>query len=519
MTAIPALPPLDLGIAVAYVLAVILVGLRLTRRDADPADFFLAARHARWPTIGLSLVASNISPTALIGITGSAYALGVSVYNYEWLAAVVLAGFAIVYLPAVLSSQAYTMPEFLERRYDGRIRLWFAVLTLVLNLLLDAAGTLYGGALLLQLAVPALSLQVAVLLLSIIAGVYAVTGGLRAVMYTEAAQAIVIITASLILAFLSFRAAGGLLEVIAFAPPEKLSLIRPASDPVMPWTGLLFGAPILGFYFWCNNQFMVQRMLAARSLTDGQKGALLAGALKLLSLVTFVLPGIAALKLYPGLSQSDQAYPSLVFGLLPTGLLGILLAGFFGAMLAQLSATFNSAATIITLDIMRGRTRMDDQAMVRVGRIATIASMVVAALWSPQIARFPSLWQYLQSILSYATPPVVALFAIGMLWRGANSRGAMSAVVVGSLVGAAFLALNVSGTFPVQFLHVAAIVFVTSATALVVGSLYRRSVSAIADASGIGQTIRGFSIDATPGVLWSAAGLMAATAAIVIAFR
>ena len=519
MTAVRALAPVDLGIAVAYVLAIILVGLRLTRRDADPADFFLAARHARWPTIGLSLVASNISPTALIGITGSAYALGISVYNYEWLAAVVLAGFAIVYLPAVLASRAYTMPEFLERRYDRRIRLWFAMLTLVLNLLLDAAGTLYGGALLLQLAVPALSLQGAVLLLSILAGIYAVTGGLRAVMYTEAAQAIVIIAASLALAFLAFQAAGGLRDVIAFAPPEKLSLIRPATDLTMPWTGLLFGAPVLGFYFWCNNQFMVQRMLAARSLADGQKGALLAGALKLLTLVAFVLPGIAALKLYPGLGQSDQAYPSLVFGLLPTGLLGILLAGFFGAMLAQLSATFNSAATIITLDIMRGRTRMDDRTMVRFGRIATIASMGIATLWSPQIARFPSLWQYLQSILSYATPPVVALFAIGMLWRGANNRGAMAAVVVGSLSGVALLALNVSGIFPVQFLHVAAIVFASSAVALVVGSLSYHPVSAIAENSGVGQTMAGFSIDATPGVLWSAAGLMAATAAIVIAFR
>lgn len=513
MDALSAIPLPDMVIAMAYVVAIIVAGLVFTRRGAGAADFFLAARHARWPTIGLSIVASNISPTALIGITGSAYALGITVYNYEWLAAVVLAVFAIVYLPGVLASGVYTMPELLERRYGRGVRLWFAVLTLVLNLLLDAAGTLYGGALLLRLAVTALSMQMAVLVLAGLAGVYAVTGGLRAVMYTEAAQAVVVIGASLALAFLAFDAGGGIHAVLAAAPPDKLSLIRPAGDPVMPWTGLLFGAPILGFYFWCSNQFMVQRMLAARSLIDGQKGALFAGALKLLTLAAIVLPGLAALKLYPGLTSSDQAYPRLVLDLVPSGLLGVLLAGFFGAMMAQLSATFNSAATILTIDVLNGRTRMSEAAQVRTGRLATLASMVIAALWAPRIGAFPSLWQYFQSILSYATPPAVALFAIGMLWRGANGRGAGLAALLGSMTGAALLALNVAGTIHLHFLHVAAIVFAVSAAALVLGSLSARAPAA----AGLRET--GFAVRAAPVIWWWASALMIATAMVVFAFR
>lgn len=475
------LSTIDLALIALYVGGIIAFGFVFTRRTISASDYFLASHQARWPIIGLSLVASNISPSALIGITGSAYAIGISVYNYEWMAAVVLALFAFAYLPILLRSRVYTMPEFLEQRYDGRARLWFAGLTLLLNMALDAAGGLYCGAVLLRQVAPALSLQEAAAILALLAGLYALAGGLRAVMYTEAVQAVIVLGSAFLLSALAFRHAGGWDAVMQAAGPSKLSLIRPADDDYMPWTGLLLGAPVLGFYFWCTNQGMVQRMLAARSLADGQRGALFAGMLKLLTLFAIVLPGIAAISLYPGLRHGDDAYPRMVFDLMPRGLLGLALAAFVGALMAQLSATYNSAATLVAMDfIRRARPALDGKALVRWGRIATGGCMIISILWAPQIDRFASLWQYMQAVMAYATPPVVALFGIGALWPRANAAGAFATILTGSGLGALLFALNLTGLVQVQFLHVAAILFAACAITLVVASLLTASPGKLA---------------------------------------
>ncbi len=476
------LAPTDAAMAIAYVAALVALGMVLSRRKASADDYFLASHSAGWPTIGLSLVASNISPTALIGITGSAYAIGISVYNYEWMATVVLVGFGAIFLPMVLRSGVYTIPEFLERRYDVRARVWFAVLTLLLTTLLDAAGALYGGAVLLQVVLPNVGLAMLIVVLAAAAGLYAITGGLRAVIYTEVVQGVVVLGSALLLAVLAVERAGGWAAIMAAVPDAQRSLIRPADDAFMPWTGLVFGAPVLGFFFWCTNQFMVQRVLAARSIADGQKGLLLAGLLKLTTLFIIVLPGLAALLLYPGLTRGDQAYPRLMFDLLPTGLVGILLAAFLGALLAQLSATYNSAATVVAMDfIKRWRPEMPERRLVRWGRIATFCCMLLSVVWAPQIDRFPSLWQYLQSVMAYTTPPVVALFVIGTMWRKATADGAFWSIMVGSGLGALLFGLFVTGAYEVQFLHVAALVFAASAVTLVVASLATADRQVVSD--------------------------------------
>lgn len=466
------LAPLDVAMAVGYVVAVVLVGMLWSKRRASSDDFFLASHQARWPMIGLSLVASNISPTALIGITGAAYAIGISVYNYEWMAAAILVVFAAVFLPMVLRSGVYTVPEFLERRFDVRVRIWFAILTLLLTVLLDAAGSLYACAVLLKLLMPELSLPVLVVGIALIAGLYTVAGGLRAVLHTETIQGVVVLASALVLSVLAVDRAGGWSVIMASAPPAQLSLIRPADDPYMPWTGLLLGAPILSFFFWCTNQYMVQRMLAAKSIADGQIGLLFAAFLKLTTLFLIVLPGIAALTLYPGLARGDEAYPRLLLELLPTGLVGILLAAFVGATLAQLSATYNSAATIVAIDfVKRLRPELPGHLLVRWGRLATLACMLASVIWAPQIDRFPSLWQYLQAVMAYTTPPVVALFLIGTLWRGATAQGAIWAIMLGGGLGLMLFTLLVVGVAEIQFLHVAAWVFAVSAVTLIVVSL------------------------------------------------
>jgi SSS family solute:Na+ symporter len=469
------LPIIDTGVLALYLTGLLAFGLILTRRRATASEYFLASQKAGWSAIGLALVGSNISPGVLIGVTGSAYAFGISVFNYDWTGTVILVVFALFFLPAVLAAKVYTMPEFLERRYDARVRIWFSVLTLALYILLDAAGALYCGTLVLKFVIPGLSMSAGVLLLALLAVIYSVTGGLRSVLYTQAVQGVVGLGSALFLAIFAFHTAGGWSAVMHAAPPGHLNLVLPASDPIMPWTGMAFGLPVMAFYYWCTNQVIVQRMLAAKSTADGQKGALFAGFLKLLILFLIILPGVAGLLLYPRLASPDEIYLRMAFGLMPTGLLGLLIAAFLGALMAQLSAAYNSAATLVTMDFVRRlRPGASDASVVRWGRISTIVCMVISALWAPQIVRFPSLWQYFQAVLAYATPPAAALFLLGMLWPRANGRGAIWAVAAGSGLGLVLFALSVTKVWPLPFLDAAFLVFVISLVALVLASLTRR---------------------------------------------
>jgi solute:Na+ symporter, SSS family len=466
------LAPLDWAVVGIYLIAIVGFGLYVSRGSKGASGYFLASRSISWPFIGLALLASNISSTTLVGLAGSAYSTGISVYNYEWMAAIVLVFFCIFFLPFLLRSQVYTLPEFLERRYDGRARTYFSALTIFLNIVVDTAATLYGGALMFKLVFPHVDLVWIVAALALSAGVYTIAGGLVAVILTETVQAVILLAASVFITFYAFDAAGGWDKVMSTVDPAKLSLIRPLDDPGVPWLGLVLGVPLLGFYFWCTNQFMVQRVLAAKDENHGRWGALFAGLLKLPILFFMVLPGTAAILLYPTLENTDTVYPRLVFDLLPTGLVGLVVAGFLAALMSSIASTFNSASTLVTMDfVRRWRPAMKDADLVRTGRIATLIFMGLAVLWAPMIENFQSLWTYLQSILAYASPPVVALFVIGLFWRGANAAGAIAAIVTG--VGAGvflFWSIVITQQVSLHFLYVAPILFAISATALVVGS-------------------------------------------------
>lgn len=517
------LAQLDIGITAIYLAALILLGFVLSQRgQTSTSDYFLASRKTSWPAIGLALVGTNISPGVLIGITGSAYAFGISVYNYDWMATVILVIFAVYFLPAVLASRVYTMPEFLERRYDWRVRAWFSALTLLLYILLDAAGTLYCGTLVLRFLLPGVSFQNAVAILAVLSVLYSVTGGLRAVLYTQAIQAVMVLASAFLLAVFAFDKAGGWQAVLHDVPSEALSLIRPASDPLMPWTGLAFGAPVIAFYFWCTNQVIVQRMLAARSIEDGQKGALFAGFLKLSTLALIVLPGVAGRLLYPHIGQADEIYLRLAFGVLPAGALGLLVAAFLGALMAQLSASYNSAATLVTMDfVKRLRPEANEKTVVVWGQISTILCMILSALWAPQIIRFPSLWQYFQAVLAYATPPVAALFLGGMLWPRATAKGGIWAMACGSGVGLALFALSAAGLSKLQFLNAAAIVFVATLAILISVSLVTKQKAEEQERFAnftFAKTIAQAQLGTSSVKLWALA-LLGLTAIVVMAFR
>lgn len=463
----------DAAVVAIYVPALVLLGARASRRQRHAEDYFLASRGSRWPAIGLALLASNISSTALIGLAGAAFATGISVYDYEWSAAVVLVFFCVFLLPFVLSSRVYTMPEFLERRYDGRARLYFAILTLFLNVTVDAAAALYSGSLVLRVLFPASPLWVIVSALAGAAGLYTVLGGLRAVIYTEVIQGILLFLGAVVIALAAFSQAGGWHTVMTSVPPDKLSLIRPVGDPGVPWPGLLLGIPVLGFYYWCTNQFIVQRALSARTLEHGRAGVLFAGLLKLPVLFLMVLPGTCAILLFPHLRRADLVYPSLVFGLLPAGLVGLVAASFAAATMASVASTLNSASALITMDIIRrAAPSLADARVVRIGRAATAALLLVAMIWAPQLERFPSLWQYLQAMLAYAVPPVVALFLVGLFWRGATAAGANATLLAGTACGIVlFLANVVFHWIHMHFLYVAPVLLLADALILISVSL------------------------------------------------
>lgn len=519
---------IDIAIIALYALMLCGLALHAARRRGGTGEYFLASRGASWPVVGLSLLASNISSTTLIGLSGAAYLTGISVFNYEWMAAVVLVAFTAIMLPSLLASGVYTMPEFLERRYDRSLRLYFAALTLFLNIVVDAAGTLYAGAFLFRLIYPDVALWIIVAGLAAAAGAYTIVGGMRAVLHTEVLQAIILLGGSAVIAILTFTRAGGWDAVMAAVPASHLSLIRPLGDPAVPWLGLVTGVPILGFYFWCTNQFMVQRVLAARSLDHGRWGSLFAGLLKLPVLYLMVLPGVAALLIFRDLPSADLVYPRLLFGLVPHGLMGLVIAGFLAAAMSSLAATFNSAATLFTMDFVAPVTPgAGDARLTRIGRISTFVFMLLAAAWAPQIAHFASLWQYLQTILAFAAPPIVAIFLCGLLWRPANRAGARAAVLAGLAAGIGlFVAGPVSGALPIHFLFVAPILLSIATIALVAASLCWPSAAGVAPEAVMwtpavwrAETVALSAIPWWRNYRIQGLALLLLTAAIVIAFR
>ncbi len=468
---------IDLIIVVVYAVIVIIFGLRFAKKKESAEDYFLGGRRFTWALVGLSLFASNMSSSSLIGLSGAAYSTGISVYNYEWMAAVVLIFFAIFFLPYYLKSQVYTMPEFLEKRFDARSRYYFSGLTLVGTIIIDTAGSLYAGALVIQLIFPQVEIWQAVAILAVLAGSYTIVGGLAAVVFTDAVQAVLLTIAATIVAVLSFIEIGGSWEAVkSVTSPEMLGIIMPPDDSFLPWPGLLIGVPILGFYFWCTNQFMVQRVLGAKNVNHGRWGALFAGALKIPLIFIMVLPGTFARVLYPELDNPDLVFPTLMFDLLPVGIIGIVAAGLLAAIRSSIDSTLNSASTLVTMDFFRKlKPDASQKVLTWVGRLFTFIFMILAAAWAPQIKNFPSLFSYLQNILAFISPPIVALFLTGLFWRRANGHGAFAAIIIGGIIAILGISSTITGAenvlTQIHFLYIAGIILAVSIFVIVVVSL------------------------------------------------
>lgn len=519
---------IDVGILLAYLVLSRFLALWIARGGARDTDgFFLGGRRLTWPLIGFSLFATNMSGASFVGLAGAGYASGIAVYSYEWMAAVILVIFIFFLLPFYLKSRVFTMPEFLERRFDRRCRFFFAGLLLFLNMFIDCASALYAGGLITQTLFPGVPLWSGILGLALLSVVLSISGGLGAVVVSDTIQSIVLMIGGAVVFFAAWEAIPSWQAVREAAPPDALSIIQPVGDPALPWPGLFSGVLVIGLYFWVTNQMIVQRALGAKNIDHGRWGALFAGLLKLPVLFVMILPGTMAIVLYPDLETPDLAFPTLAFELLPVGLRGVLLAALVAAITSSVDSILNSSSTLVTMDFVRPLApRISDRGLVWWGRIATAMVMLVAVAWSPQIAHFPSLWQYLQSVLSYVTPPVVAVFLAGIFWRRATATAAFLTLLIGVAGGVlAFVANEILGIFHIHFLYAAGLSFLLAvATMIVVSAMTRPPADAVVEALSWSprlwheesRALRG--VPAWQNYRYLSVGLLALTALIVGAF-
>ncbi len=474
----------DTLIIFGYFALILTIGAYFARKGKNSTEYFLAGRNVGWMAVGASLFASNISGEHFIGLAGSGASSGLAVGHFEWLASIIVLFLGWIFVPFYLKSGVFTMPEFLEKRFNRASRMYLTSVSLVAYILTKISVTLFAGGLLLN-KILGLDMVTSAVMLVIITGLYTIAGGLGAVIYTELVQAVVLIGGSALLTYLGLREVGGFSGLEAKLPHEFFSMFKPMSDPDFPWTGILFGAPILGIWYWCTDQFIVQRVLSAKNIHHARSGAIFAGFLKVLPVFILVLPGLIAIVLFPEIS-GDEAFPTLVTShLLPVGIKGIVIAGLLAAVMSSLASCFNSSSTLFTMDFYRHfRPLANERELVLVGRLATAVMVMLGIMWVPLIHSISSqLFIYLQSVQAYISPPIAAVFILGILWKRVNGRGAIYALITGAIIGGLRLVLEImfrknGFSLPgmdwfvqMNFLHFALFLFIISAAVLTLLSL------------------------------------------------
>jgi len=483
------LTTLDWVIIAVYFVVVFAVafgatGRRATRESAE--GYFLGSRNSGWFVIGASLFASNIGSEHLVGLAGTGAASGVAVGQFEILASLILLLLGWFFVPFYLRSGVFTMPEFLERRYSPAARWYLAVISIVGYVLTKISVTIFAGGIVFE-ALMGIDFWTGAFIVVVATGIYTVFGGLRAVLYTDMLQMFIMIGGSITVTLLGLHAVGGWDALYQQAGGEFFDMWKPLSDPNFPWTGILLGAPILGVWYWCTDQFIVQRVLSARDLDNARRGSLFGGYLKVLPLFIFVIPGVIAHVLASrgqlALGSPDQALPALIGALLPSGLRGLVVAGLLAALMSSLSSVFNSCSTLVTWDVYRKlHPTARERTLVLVGQVTTAVMVGLGLLWIPMMKLISGqLYQYLQSVQAYISPPIAAVFLVGIFWRRVNSQGAITALLAGFVLGMARLVLELNraalgdgmlGWYAgINFLHFAILLFVLCTLVLVVVSL------------------------------------------------
>ena len=480
--------PLDWGMIALYFLTLLGLTCYCVRKGRDTADdYFLAGRNLGWFIVGASIFASNIGSEHLVGLAGSGCTDGVAMAHYE-LHAWCLLVLGWVMVPFFMRSRVFTMPEFLEKRFSPANRWILSLISLVAYVLTKIAVGIFAGGIVFSVLLPEMrfgpldSFWIGSILVILLTGAYTILGGLRAVVYTEALQTFVLIVGSVLVTIFGLQALGGWSELRAICGSEMFNLWKPLVPAGMeatwapvkesgrmawyfndnyPWLSMLFCAPVIGLWYWCTDQYIVQRALGAPNETEARRGSIFAAMLKLLPVFIFIIPGMICFALAtsgkveaisnemigPGgqiiRDKAQAAFPLLVTTVLPPGVRGIVVAGLLAALMSSLAGVFNASATLFTMDFYgRLRPNTSQHRLVWIGRIATVVMVFIGLAWIPVIRGGRGLYDYLQGVQSYLAPPIFVVFFLGVFWKRLNGKGCLAALIVGFLMGLFRLAID-----------------------------------------------------------------------------
>lgn len=484
---------LDIAIVAMYMLGIMGIGIYAGyRKNTSSTQFFLAGKSLRWPVIGAALFTANISTIHLVGLAADGYRIGFVVGNFEWMATFTLIVLGLIFVPFYLRSNITTLPEFLEKRYSPTPRMILAVITVVSALLIHIGISIYAGAMvfLYFFGIPVLWSVVAI---AVVAATYTIIGGLRAIVVTDSIQAVLLLSGAIVLTLFAIFALPehgihSFADLQAAVKPDQLNMLHSFRNPETgrlneySWVSVLLGYPILGIWYWCTDQTIVQTTLGARSMRDGQLGAIFAGGLKILPLFFMVLPGVLGYVLFQDIIETpNDTLLVMIQELLPTGLKGLLAAGMLAAVMSTVESAMNSTATIVAEDIVKKlRPDTSDKALVTIGRITAAVVIVLAIFWSPYGGKFVSIFEAINKIPMMFAPAITCVFLFGVFWRRGTKEAAVSTLVFGLVIGVAYFLVDlpvigdtrlVADTLGIPFMQVGWWLFCLCSVVYVVTSL------------------------------------------------
>jgi SSS family solute:Na+ symporter len=469
---------IDLAISVLYFLGIVFVGLwtglkKKTVASGDASsDYFLAGQSLKWPMIGLALFATNISCLHLVSLAQSGFDTGLLSGNFEWMASFTLILLSLFFVPFYIRSKVATLPDFLEKRYNRACRDWLAVISIVSAVVIHIAFSFLAGGIVLK-TLFGVDMYTSVIVIAFFTGLYTIIGGLRAVVVTESIQTIVLLTGAIVITVVCYNKVGGWGEITstlqATGELDKLSMLKPADDPGgMPWYAIFLGYPVLGIWYWCADQTIVQRVLGAKDENHARLGSLFCGFIKILPVFIFVLPGLMAYVLAKKgmfdissiqtldpdgktVTDSKAVYTLMITQLVPKGLVGVLAAALLSGLMSQISGALNSIATLFSFDLYkRFKPEAGDQQLVRIGRISAGVALVASIGLLPLLNRYESLFSGINDIIAHIAPPITTVFLLGIFWKKASAKSAQYTLWLGSLLGAVVFVIN--KTYPTSII-------------------------------------------------------------------
>jgi SSS family solute:Na+ symporter len=465
---------LDSLILLIYLVTVLSIGLYVFgKKEQNYEEYFLAGRKMGWITIGLSIFATNISSEHFIGLAGAGAARGLAVSQFELMAVFILILLGWIIVPIYIKSGVMTTPEFLEKRFDPSLRKPFATISIIMYILTKISVTLFAGGILFN-QMFGINIYTSAIMIVLFTGLYTVVGGAVVVMRTQVFQAVVLIVGALLLTIFGLKAVGGYSGLYNKLPHDFFNIFKSVNDPDYPWTGVIFGAPIIAFWYWITDQYFIQKILSARSINDARRGTLLAALLKILPIFILVIPGLIAAAMFKGIKGDDAYRLLLASDILPAGIKGLVLAGLLAAIMSSLSSIFNTVAVLFTNDFYKvNKPGTSDRELVLVGRLSTTAIVIIAVICVPLVKLISSqVYLYMQSLQGYISPPIAAVFLWGFILKKVNAKAAITTLIVGEAIGFLRLILelvngnNLNGVgifsviVKVNFLHFSIFLFI-----------------------------------------------------------